>query len=128
MTKSKQPKVRNPFEKSVANFLAKNNTLFQYEEIKLPYLLERLYLTDFTIYDKKTGSLKLIVETKGYFRAQDQVKMKAVKRAHPEADIRIVFQNASKKIRKGAKLTYGDWAIKWGFPFAEGQIPKSWIK
>lgn len=121
-------KVRNKFEQSAVDTLQKNKSLFQYEEVKLPYFLERMYLSDFTIYDKKTGKLKLFIEMKGFFRAVDQVKMKAVKMAHPEADIRFVFQDSSKKIRKGSKLTYGGWADKWGFPYANKSIPKDWLK
>lgn len=124
----KKPVVRNKFEQSVVDCLTKNKALFQYEEVKLPYVLEKMYLTDFSVYDKKTGNLKLFIEAKGYMDVASQVKMRAVKKAHPDADIRFLFQNATKKVRKGSKLTYADWATKYGFPFAVGEVPKAWLK
>jgi hypothetical protein len=52
--------------------------------------------------------------------------MRAVKRCHPDLDIRFVFQQ-NKKCRKGGKMTYTDWAKRYGFPCAVGEIPKSWF-
>lgn len=129
VTKPKpDPKPRNKFEQAAFVFLTKNKVYFRYEGSFINYSLNRKYIPDFVIFNKVTGLPKLTIELKGFFRAVDQVKMKAVKAANPNLDIRIVFQDASKKIRKGATLTYGEWATKWGFKFAEGQIPKSWLK
>jgi len=116
---------RNKFEQSGYDQLKKAKVSFDYEKYKLPYTLSKQYVPDFTI--RIGGHNYRYIEYKGYMRAVDQVKMKAVKKTNPDADIRFVFQDASKKIRKGAKLTYGEWALKYGFPFAEKIIPKSWL-
>ena len=125
-------KTRNKFEESGYKQLNKANVPFLYEEMTVSYVLEKDYIPDFTVFWKPSGTgngkIRFIVEFKGYFRAVDQVKMKAVKRTNPELDIRFVFQDSSKKIRKGAKLNYGEWATKNGFVWAEGKIPPKWLK
>jgi hypothetical protein len=68
------------------------------------------------------------VEYKGYLRPNDKVKMKAVKKQHPNVDIRFVFQNASKPIYKGSPTNYGMWAEKNGYLWAEGFMPEDWLK
>lgn len=128
MLVARRNKPRNKFEQSGQDFLKKVHANFEYEAVKVTYNLSREYIPDFTIFDKKTGKINFHIEFKGFFRAVDQVKMKAVKKTNPDLDVRFVFQNVSKKIRKGAKLTYGEWATKWGFTWAEGSIPKSWLK
>ena len=45
-----------------------------------------------------------------------------------ELDIRIVFQSAKTKIRKGSKTTYGMFCDKHGIMWAEKQIPESWLR
>lgn len=45
--------------------------------------------------------------------------MIAVKRQHPELDIRIVFYGPNKK--------YARWAEKNGFKYAFENIPKEWL-
>ena len=70
----------------------------------------------------------IIVEAKGYFDKGDRIKMQLIKEQHPDLDIRIVFLNARNKIYKGSKTTYGAWAEKNGFKWAEGSIPEEWLK
>ena len=70
----------------------------------------------------------IIIEAKGYFDKGDRVKMLLIKEQHPDLDIRIVFLNARNKIYKGSKTTYGAWAEKNGFKWAEGSIPEEWLK
>lgn len=61
----------------------------------------------------------MYLETKGHFRPEAKRKMVAVKTAHPELDIRIIFYSASKP--------YVRWARKYGFPFAVGTVPEDWL-
>jgi hypothetical protein len=62
----------------------------------------------------------LIIEGKGYFKAADKRKMAAVKRQHPELDIRLVFYRENKKDIR--------WCLKNGFKYAVGKIPQDWLK
>ena len=118
---------RNNFEKSGADWLKKNGIVYGYETARVPYTLTKYYIPDFSI--PPMGSRPGIhIEFKGFLRTADQVKMKAVKRQNPDLNICIVFQDASKKIRKGSKTTYGEWATKNGFPWTEGLPLKKWFK
>jgi predicted nuclease of restriction endonuclease-like RecB superfamily len=90
---------------------------FKYEGVKIPYVLAGHYLPDFII-EGRFG--KIYIETKGYLRPEHKRKMVAVKKQHPEIDLRILFYKEDKK--------NGKWAEKKGFRFAFGTIPKSWLE
>ena len=114
---------RSGFERSIAANLKRRNVQFQYETLELAYTLCKTYRPDFIL---PNG---IIVEAKGVLTPADRTKMKAVKDAHPELDIRMLFMDASKKLSKRAKMTYGRWAEVNGFIWAEGtEIPKEWLK
>jgi len=70
----------------------------------------------------------IIIESKGLFDVEDRKKHLLIKEQHPELDIRFVFSRSATKLYKGAKSTYADWCIKYGFPFADKLIPKDWLK
>lgn len=114
---------RSGFERTLAAQLKRSKVAFEYETITLPYVLERTYTPDFVI--KVNG---VLIEAKGVLDDDTRAKMLAVKKQNPDADIRFVFMNANNKIRKGSKTTYAMWAEKNGFPWAEGEIPKDWLK
>ncbi|MGO1160858.1 endodeoxyribonuclease [Brucella sp. C7-11G] len=99
--------MRNKFEQKVA---AQVGPGFAYEAKRLPYTLAHTYLPDFL--NEQTHE---IVEAKGRFTAADRQKMLAVKAAHPQYKITIVFQNADLPINKNSKTSYGDWCSKHGF-------------
>ena len=84
MIKKRAP--RNRFEKSGYDFLKKKKVRFVYEGLKLPYLIEGTYNPDYLLQD-----LNRIIEFKGHFRPYDKRKMVAVKKMHPDLDIRFVF-------------------------------------
>jgi hypothetical protein len=50
-----------------------------------------------------------------------------IKKQHPDLDIRIIFQSAKTKIRKGSKTTYGDFCDKHGITWSEKEIPEEWL-
>ena len=62
------------------------------------------------------------------FTAADRRKHLAIKKQHPALDIRFVFENSRRKLRKGAKSTYGEWCIKYGFRYYDRIIPEDWLK
>lgn len=109
-------KLKNKFEKKIHLQLKRNKCIFKYESERIPYILARHYIPDFVI---NTPTGKLYVECKGYLRAEHKSKLVAVKRQHPEKDIRILFYSTRKaNIR---------WAEKTGFKYAVEKIPKEWL-
>jgi len=51
-----------------------------------------------------------------------------VRDQHPGLDLRIIFQDASKKITKNSPTTYGMWATKHGFKWGQQIIPFEWME
>ncbi len=96
--------MRNRFEQKVA---AQVGPGFAYEAKRLPYTIAHTYLPDFI-----NEQTKEIVEAKGRFTAADRKKMLAVKAAHPDYTITIVFQNPTLPINKASKTSYADWCEK----------------
>ena len=116
---------RSGFEHKVADQLSENKIDFEYEKTIINYIkpeTKHTYTIDFTL---PNG---ILVETKGRWVIEDRKKHLLIKKQHPELDIRLVFQNAKTKIRKGSKTTYEDWCDKNGIIWAEKNIPKSWFK
>lgn len=110
-------KLKNKFEIKLFNQLKKAKNVFKYESERIPYVLSGHYIPDFVI-NTKTGVV--YVEAKGYLRPEHKRKMVAVKRQHPEKDIRIVFYALNKK--------YIKWAEKAGFKWAIETIPAEWLE
>ena len=116
---------RSGFEHKVADQLLENKINFEYEKTTIDYIkpeTQHSYTIDFTL---PNG---ILVETKGRWVIDDRKKHLLIKQQHPELDIRLVFQNAKTKIRKGSKTTYADLCDKNGIIWAEKNIPKSWLK
>jgi predicted nuclease of restriction endonuclease-like RecB superfamily len=109
-------KLKNKFETKIDRQLKRARVIFQYESIKIPYILARHYIPDFVI-DTPTG--KVYVECKGYLRPEHKAKMVAVKKLNPEMDIRILFYAKKAKDIK--------WAERHGFVYAIDVIPKEWL-
>lgn len=110
-------RTKNKFEKRTYEHLKDSRVKFKYESEKIPYLLARHYIPDFVI-ETKTG--KVYIECKGYLRPEHKAKMVAVKKLHPELDIRILFYSRNAK--------YIRWAEKNGFQYAIDTIPDEWLK
>ena len=116
---------RSGLEDSIAEQLKAAGVSYKYEELKIEYTKPAKkckYSPDFVL---PNG---IIVETKGRFVLEDRQKHVLIKEQHPELDIRFVFQTSSQKIRKGSKTSYADWCIKYGFKYADKQIPEEWMK
>lgn len=118
--------MRNNFENDVYLQLKKSGSKFKYESEKIPYTLYRNYIPDFII---ETPKGKVYVECKGYFRPEHKAKMAAVKKQHPDLDIRLVFY-INNKSRNPYNKTLRDsirWATKNGFVYSIGVIPDEWL-
>ena len=91
--------MRSHLEEQVADLLDQMKVPYQYESEKLPYLIEANYIPDFKVGD-------IYLEAKGYFPPEQRRKMKAVKAANPDLDIRIIFQSPHNKIFHYLKSKY----------------------
>ena len=124
MRKKKQPNYKSRFEVAVAEVLGDKA---EYEPDKLKFIQpakNRNYCPDFKI------GPNTYIEAKGKFTYEDMDKMLWVKEQHPDKQFYMLFMNANNKIRKGSPTTYGDWATKKGFIWADWKtqgIPQEWL-
>ena len=117
------PKYRSRLEERLAKYLEKNDFSFEYETLKLTYTLDCSYRPDFIL---PNG---VILEAKGWFKPEDRRKMLAVKKQHPDLDIRLVFQSPRNTLSKGSQTTYAMWAEKHGFLWCSyNNIPLDWLE
>ncbi len=112
---------RSGFEADVMADLKRRKVRFDYEKLKLKYVVERTYLVDLQL---DNG---IIIEIKGWFKPADRSKMLKVKAQHPDLDIRMLFMRDN-TLNKTSKTTYTQWCYKHGFPCAVGRIPNDWLK
>lgn len=110
-------KTRNKFETKLLHQLKQSKLKVEYESEKIPYYIAGHYIPDYVIH---TPTGKIYIEAKGHFRPEAKRKMVAVKKQHPELDIRFVFYRYSG--------VYVRWADKYGFKYAIGDIPDEWLK
>ena len=115
---------RSGLELKVSQYLDNYRIKYKYEAIKIEWedLAYRTYTPDFVLKNN------IIIETKGMFTAADRRKHLCIRKQHPELDIRFVFENSRRKLRKGAKSTYGQWCIRYGFQYYDRIIPEDWLK
>jgi len=115
---------RSGLELKVAQDLDEQGVEYLYEKVKIEWedLAYRTYTPDFVL---NNG---IIIETKGMFTAADRRKHLAIKKQHPKLDIRFVFENSKRKLRKGAKSSYAEWCIKYDFKYYDRIIPEDWLK
>ena len=116
------PAYRSRLEEKLARWFELNGHQFEYETLKLNYTLSANYYPDFIL---PNG---VILEAKGYFKPEDRRKMLAVKKQHPDLDIRLVFQAPYNTLTKKSQTTYAKWADKNGFLWAASHaIPLDWF-
>ena len=114
---------RSGLEIKVKDYLKDKKVKFKYEAIKIEWedLMYRTYTPDFVL---QNG---IIIEVKGRFTSDDRRKHVAVKKQHPNLDIRFVFENSRRKLSKGAKTTYATWCERNKFLYADRVIPEEWL-
>ena len=116
---------RSGLEEKVADYLTSKGVGFSFETLKVSYVkpeTKHIYTPDFIL---DNG---IIIETKGRWLLDDRKKHLLIRKQHPHLDIRILFQNANAKIRKGSKTSYADFCEKHGIPYAHREIPVAWLK
>lgn len=123
---------RSGLEAAIAVGLTKAKVKFEYEKLKVPFTQpeqQRVYIPDFVL--KKGKKVLCVIEAKGKLDSDGRKKLLWVKEQNPNLNLKILFQRANNKIRKGSKVTYADWATKHGFEYADfekGGIPAKWTR
>ena len=115
---------RSGLEQLVAKQIKKSNHDIRYETTKIKWVdfSIRSYTPDFIL---DNG---IILEVKGFWSTSDRRKHVEIKKQHVNLDIRMVFENSKRKIRKGSNTTYGDWCKKKDILYCDRIIPLSWLK
>lgn len=114
---------RSGLEIKLQEFFEENNIDAKYESFKIEWedLRYRKYTPDFLL---PNG---IVLEIKGLFTAEDRRKHLLVKKQHPEYDIRFVFENSKRRLSKKSKTTYAMWCEKYGFIYADKEVPSDWL-
>lgn len=115
---------RSRLEDAHVAFLQQHQNELRYEKLKIEWedLKYRKYTPDFQL---DNG---IIIESKGFFDADDRRKHLCVRKQHPELDIRFVFDNAHAKLNKGSLSTYADWCNDNDFKWSHKVIPMEWLE
>lgn len=115
---------RSKFEADFAKALSKHGLVADYEKDKLKYIQPeqaRTYTPDWTIREN------VFIETKGRFTGADRKKMLWVRDCAPEGTIiYLLFMRSSVTLSKSSKTSYGDWATKNNFVWADIKDIKTW--
>ena len=117
--------LKSELEKRIAKELTKSKHTVDYETASLDYVIRKKYIPDFVLTDKDGRIVYL--EVKGWLRVEDRIKLRAVKDTNPNVDLRLVFDKDN-KLSKHSKMTYSEWAEKYGFPWAVGSVPREWTR
>ena len=112
---------RSGLEEEIAKQLEDNQVDYLYEKERITYHRTCYYLPDFKL---PNG---IFIEAKGRFTKEDRGMLLKVKKQHPDLDIRLVFSRSKARISKESSTTYGQWCERWGFPYADKQIPEEWL-
>jgi len=110
MVSKKYGRYRSGLEKKFAEALPRK--FMEYEPYDIDYVMERRYKPDFVFQDW------LFVECKGFFREGEVLKYKSIRNClDTDQELVFVLSDPNKKVRKGAKMTMGQWCTKEGFKF-----------
>jgi len=106
--KSKLGNFRSEFEKDVATQLQPFG--FSYEPCQIDYRIERKYTPDF-VYE--LNERVYYIECKGYFRAGDTQKYRAINQCLKEnEELIFVLMKPNQKVSKSTKNTMAQWCDK----------------
>lgn len=113
---------RSGLEEQIADLLVELNIKYEYEPVKIPYIIAHHYTPDFLL---PNG---IYLEAKGYWDSADRRKVKNIKEQNPDLDIRMVFQDPYKKISKKSRTTYSMWCDRYDIPWSSySNIPLDWL-
>ena len=101
-------------------FVKSRNPLFCENCGYIKGLILKEYLPDFFL------SNGVCIEVKGRLVPADKAKLIAVKKYHPDLDLRILF-GYDRIISKDKGTRYSDWATSAGIPWAIKEVPEDWM-
>lgn len=126
-------KYKSVLEKCFSKLVGKG----QYEVDTFAYVRPSHYTPDWKIGQNK------YIETKGEFTPAHRANLLAFREQYPRIKIHLVFSNASNKLHRKSKMTYGEWATKndflWhdleavydknkrAYNFGNPNLPKGWF-
>jgi len=115
---------RSGLEENIAKQIKQAKHRVRYEEVKIKWVdfSIRSYTPDFIL---DNG---IILEVKGFWSTADRRKHAEIKKQHDDLDIRLVFENSRRKIRKGSKTTYGGWCEKKNIIYCDRVVPQNWLR
>jgi hypothetical protein len=115
-------KYKSRLESLFAELCFKHGLGFKYEADKIPYIRPAHYVPDWKIAEN------VYIETKGYLAPSDRSKLVAFKEQHPKITILLVFGNSDNRLNSKSKTTYGQWATKHDFQWADirNGLPVQW--
>ena len=122
--KARRKGYRSNLEVTIAKQIQKSKHELRYETIKIKWIdfSIRSYTPDFIL---DNG---IILEVKGFWSTADRRKHLEIQKQHPTLDVRLVFENSSRKIRKGSSTTYAKWCQKKRITYCDRIIPQVWLK
>ena len=115
---------RSHLEETIANQILKAKHSLRYETVKIKWVdfAIRSYTPDFIL---DNG---IIIEVKGFWSTGDRRKHAEIQQQHSNLDVRLVFENSGRKIRKGSATSYGMWCEKKNIQYCDRVIPQKWLK
>ena len=121
--KARKRGYRSHLEEVVAKQILTAQHSLRYEQIKIKWIdfAIRSYTPDFVL---DNG---IVIEVKGFWSTGDRRKHVEIQQQHPSLDIRLVFENSSRKNRKGSTTSYGMWCDKKDIQYCDRVIPQAWL-
>lgn len=115
---------RSRLEEIIAKQIVQANHSLRYELTKIKWVdfAIRSYTPDFVL---DNG---IIIEVKGFWPTADRRKHAEIQQQHSDLDIRLVFENSGRKIRKGSATSYGKWCEKKNIQYCDRVIPQAWLR
>ena len=118
-------KFRSGLEERIAKQLKDLGVKYSYETLTILYTKPEesgRYTPDFVLPNR------IIIEGKGQFVTSDRKKHKLIKQEFGDKyDIRFIFSNSKSKIGTKSKTSYANWCERYGFKYADREIPQKWI-
>jgi hypothetical protein len=115
---------RSGLEAAVAQQLTLLKEEFDYEVLRIPFLVEetRHYVPDFVL---RNG---IILELKGRWQTPDRKKHRLVHAQYPDLDIRFIFSRPTERISKQSRTTYAKFCESQGWKYAGPTCPVEWLR
>lgn len=103
--------MRNQFEEQIALELTMKGVEYEYESEEIPYVVSSVYIPDF-VFRSDLGE-NVYLECKGHFRREDQRKLTAVRKQHPNLKLYMVFyRSPAKRIQKWLTKMKIEWSTQ----------------